>query len=225
MQPYFFPYAGYFQLADAVDRFVFYDDVNFIKGGWINRNRLIISGKVAWFTVPLANASPNKRINEISVQPGRVWKKKILESVKQSYSKAPNFKEIYEIFEAVVMRDNDSLASIAEDSVVAIARYLGLNTEFVVSTCRYANAHLQGVSRVLDICVQEGALEYHNLPGGIDLYSKPDFEAEGIELTFVQPLLTEYSHNSTPFKPGLSIIDLLMFNNRSTSLQLLRGIP
>ena len=67
MQPYLFPYVGYYQLAAAVDKFVFYDDVNYMKGGWINRNRLIISGQVKYFTLPLVNGSPNNKINEVLV--------------------------------------------------------------------------------------------------------------------------------------------------------------
>ena len=68
MQPYLFPYLGYFQLIAAVDKFVFYDDVNFIKNGWINRNRLLISGKVNYITIPLSGASSFLKINQVLVQ-------------------------------------------------------------------------------------------------------------------------------------------------------------
>ena len=74
MQPYFFPYIGYWQLIHAVDHFVIYDDVNYIKGGWINRNRILINGKPAYITVPLHKASAFKRICDTDLQPSPFWR-------------------------------------------------------------------------------------------------------------------------------------------------------
>jgi hypothetical protein len=224
MQPYLFPYAGYFQLVAAVDRFVFYDDVNYIKGGWINRNRLFLSREVSWLTFPLCDASPNGKINQVHVQPGPAWKRKLLASVRQSYSKAPFFEQAFALFADIVLTEETSLSVLARASVVNVARYLGLRTEFVVSTGRYGNEDLRGQDRVLDICRWEGASEYHNLPGGAGLYSGEAFFAAGVDLHFVEPRLIEYSQLQPPFKPGLSVLDVLMFNDRVAALRLLGGV-
>lgn len=221
MQPYLFPYVGYFQLIAAVDHFVFYDDVNYIKGGWINRNRLYLSGKTDWFTLPLRDASPYKKINEIHVRQDGVWKHKLLTSVRQSYGKASYFEQAYALLESIVLSNETSLTTLARESVIAVVRYLGLKTEFSISTGRYDNETLHGSERILDICRQEGATEYHNLPGGMALYSAEEFSNVGVELRFMQPSLTEYRQLEMPFKPGLSILDVLMFNDRLSSLHLL----
>lgn len=223
MQPYLFPYVGYFQLVSAVDRFVFFDDVNFISRGWINRNRLTLSGSVSWVTFPLSGASQNRKINELHVQPDGAWRRKLLASVRHSYARAPCFQQAYALLEGILMSGETSLSVLARESVVAVARHLGLGTEFVVSTGRYGNEGLRGPDRVLDICRQEGASEYHNLPGGMALYSPEAFSAAGVELCFVQPTLGEYRQLEEPFKPGLSMLDVLMFNDRVSSLRLLGG--
>lgn len=221
MQPYLFPYIGYFQLIAAVDRFIFYDDVNFLKGGWINRNRLFLSGQVSWFTLHLQGASPHSKINEVYVQPNGTWRRKLLASVRQSYGRAPCFESAYALLEKIVLSGERSLSSLSRESVMAVADYLGLDTEFAVSTGRYNNENLRASARILDICRQEQALEYHNLPGGMELYSAEELALAGVDLHFVQPKLLEYPQLAAPFKPGLSILDVLMFNDRKSSRRLL----
>ena len=221
MQPYLFPYTGYFQLVAAVDRFVFFDDVNFIKHGWINRNRLFLSGSVSWFTLPVSGGSPNRKINELRVQSDGPWRRKLLASVRQSYDKAPCFEQAYALLEGIVQSEETSLSVLARESVMAVARYLGLGTEFVISTGRYGNEDLRGEDRILDICRQEQAIEYHNLPGGEALYSPEAFAAAGVELHFVRPRLAEYRQFGASFTAGLSMLDVLMFNDRTSSLRLL----
>lgn len=221
MQPYLFPYLGYFQLVRRVDRFVFYDDVNYINRGWVNRNRLSISGRTAWFTFPLSGASQHQKINEVQIQPDGAWRRKLLASVRHSYAKAPYFEQAYVLLADMVESPEPSLSIIARESVVTVARYLGLDTEFVCSTGRYGNEALRGPERVLDICRREGATEYHNLPGGTAMYSPEPFAAAGVALRFVQPELPAYRQSRLPFQPGLSILDVLMFNDRATTLRLL----
>ena len=99
MQPYFFPYVGYWQLLNAVDRFVVYDDVNYIKGGWINRNRILINGKPSYITIPLNRASPNNLICDLTLQTSPVWRRKMIKSIENTYRKAPYFDEIFPTIE------------------------------------------------------------------------------------------------------------------------------
>jgi hypothetical protein len=213
MQPYFFPYVGYFQLIGAVDKFVFYDDVNFIKNGWINRNRLYLAGDVRYITVPLSGASPFEKINQVAVLPGDGWRQKMLESVRHSYSKAPHFEVVNELLSSVVLANEHRIGELAKKSVIAVCDYLGLQTEFVMTSVDYANESLSGTERVLDICAREGARDYINLPGGRALYDDGVFRNRGLALHFIQPRLTPYKQFSPEFEAGLSMLDVLMFNS------------
>ena len=222
MQPYLFPYLGYYQLAAAVDRFVFYDDVKFIKNGWINRNRLFLSGDVRYFTVPLLGASSTSNIAQVGVQPGEVWRRKILESIAQSYGQAPQLVPVMAVVSEVLGNpQTDSMGTLAKQSVLAVADYLGLKTAFVWTSQEYGNASLRGVDRVLDICGREGASCYVNLPGGRSLYDAAQFAASGIELAFIEPKLPPYDCGRRPFHAGLSIIDVLMWNDRAAIREML----
>ena len=212
MQPYLFPYLGYFSLLGSVDRFVFYDDVDFIKSGWINRNRLYLSGDVRYFTIPLLGASSNLKINEIKVQPVKVWQRKIVQSIRQSYSKAPYFKQTIDLVEDVFSVGCDNISEYATHSVMKTTERLGLNVDFVKSSSVYNNQELSGVARVVDICLKERACEYLNLPGGQELYKESDFSRNGIKLGFVEAEIKSYPQFDRAFAPGLSIIDVLMFN-------------
>jgi hypothetical protein len=222
MQPYFFPYLGYFQLVGAVDKFVFYDDVNFIKNGWINRNRLFLSGAPRYITVPLSGASPFEKINQVALLQGDGWRRKVLESVRHSYSKAPYFTSVNELLASVLFAKEDRIGEIAKKSILAVCDYLGLQSEFVNTSAVYANESLNGIERVLDICAREGAQEYFNLPGGRELYDEAAFRNRGIALEFVQPRLTSYNQFAREFQAGLSILDVLMFNNRSAVVSMIR---
>lgn len=213
MQPYLFPYAGYFNLVGQVDKFVFYDDVNFIKGGWINRNRLLLSGDVRYFTVPLSGASPNLKINQVKLQPKAAWERKLLESIRQSYSKAPNFAACFDLLREVFDGDFDDIGALARRSVVKSAERMGYGTHFVDSSAIYGNAGLVAQERVIDICLREGARTYINLPGGKVLYSAGAFLEKGVELRFTCPALAPYRQFDKPFEPGLSIVDMMMFNS------------
>ena len=212
MQPYFFPYIGYFRLMQAVDKFVFYDDVNFIKGGWINRNRLLLGGKIGYFTVPLSEASSFSPINSIRIKKDYPWETRILAQVSASYSRAPYYGPVMELLKEVIASHDGYISTLARKSVLAVAEYLSIKRDFEVSSGVYGNQNLKGVGRVLDICKREAASIYLNLPGGRDLYLEKDFLREGVKLAFIDGVMHEYPQLSVDFQPGLSIIDALMFN-------------
>src|ERR1041384_2809372 len=111
MQPYFFPYAGYFQLLHAADCFVFFDDVNFIKKGWINRNNILYQGKIHPFTIPLAKVSQNKRINETEISDYAGWKAGFKKLLHESYRKAPQFAEVNALVENILDKKEYTLIS------------------------------------------------------------------------------------------------------------------
>jgi hypothetical protein len=224
MQPYFFPYIGYFQLLKVIDKFVVYDDVAFIKQGWINRNRILVNGQATYLTVPVKHASSFRPIREIEVDDGpqnRLWPARLLNSIDNAYRRAPEFAHVFPLVEAVLLSGAVGVADLAVRSLLAVARHLDLHPEWVETSSVYANAELTAQDRVLDICRAEGAAEYVNAQGGAALYSTDDFARAGIRLRFIQADPLEYTQFGAPFVPWLSIIDVLMFNSPTAVRELL----
>lgn len=216
MQPYLFPYIGYFQLIAAVDKFVIYDDVNFIKGGWINRNNVLINKKSTLFTVPLDKASPFLLINEtrINLKFYDNWKIKFLRSIEQSYKKSEFFSDVYPLVEKILdNQESDLICKLALRSIKIICSYLQIQTEIVDTSEIYINKKLSGQVRVLDICKVEKATHYINPIGGIQLYSKNIFNNNNVVLNFIKAKPICYKQFENEFQSWLSIIDILMFNS------------
>jgi len=211
MQPYCFPYIGYFQLIGSVDKFIFYDDVNFIKKGWINRNRILTNGEPAYFTIPVKGASQNKLINQIEFLDAASKLKKTIEQV---YKKAPHFSAVADLVFDCLTYKTCLISELAANSVIATSRFLGLNTVFEKSSALYpASQGLEKTERLIQICKLNNATEYHNPIGGQLIYDKRDFLASNIELKFLQTQAIEYCQFGKEFVPFLSIIDVLMFNS------------
>jgi hypothetical protein len=213
MQPYFFPYIGYFQLIDAVDKFIIYDDVNYINRGWINRNNLLVGGKSFLFTLPLREASQNKKIHEIAITQDRKVIDKLLKTVAANYKKASYFEPVYELVGQIFNNSATSIAGFNLVQLKSICRYIGIDTQIEESSTFYNNAHLKGEERIVDICARESASVYINPIGGVELYNRNLFEEKGVELCFLKTTMIEYAQFTNPFVPWLSIIDVLMFNN------------
>lgn len=214
MQPYIFPYIGYFQLINAVDKFVIYDDVNFINKGWINRNRTLNNGKESLFSIPLKEASQNKLINEIEVNWDSAWKSKFLKTLEQCYKKAPFYQETLSIIEQTLQIDNEPISKVIENNLRLICHYLDIKTEIISSSAIYKNTHLKAQERILDICLQEKATHYINPIGGLELYDKDFFEVKSIKMNFIKSNTIDYKQYKNEFVPWLSMIDVLMFNSK-----------
>lgn len=212
MQPYFLPYIGYIQLVNAVDKFVLYDDVNFINRGYINRNNLLMNGQPLLFTIPLQNASQNRLIREITLTEDKSWQKRLLKTVEQSYRKAPHFETIYPIFTEILAYESDNVGDYCRNALQRVCDYLEIGTEIVPTSSIYRNTHLKAQERILDICRQEKASHYINPQGGMELYDRNIFAENGIKLSFLKAKLTPYPQFKAPFVPALSILDVLMFN-------------
>ena len=185
MQPYFFPYIGYWQLIYAVDRFVIYDDVNYIKSGWINRNRLLVNGKSTYITVPMNQASSYKRICDISLQSSLVWRDKLIKMVEITYRKSPYFFDVFPVVKKLIHYETDSLSDYLVNQLQTLAVFMGINTDFVLTSMCYENNELSGQNRILDICKQEGATTYINPQGGQSLYNRVAFAQSGLDLKFL----------------------------------------
>lgn len=215
MQPYFLPYIGYWQLLNAVDQYVIYDDVNFIKGGWINRNNILINNEAKLFNIQMQGASSNKLINEIEVSKNQVWKKKFLKTIENSYSKAPFYKAVYPVIENIINYDETNLAKYISHSISKVCGYLNIDTKLIISSDINKDNDLKGQDKVIEICKIMGADEYYNSIGGQSLYSYSDFEKHGVKLRYLKTNISKYKQFNDEFVPGLSIIDIMMFNSVS----------
>lgn len=214
MQPYFVPYIGYWQLMNLVDQYVIYDDVNYIKGGWINRNRILVNGNPKYFNIPMLGATPNLLINQIKVDHNRAIIKKNLRSIEGAYKKAPYYESVYPMIEDILWCEENNIAKYIEHSFRIICEYLGIQTKLLVSSDLDKDSKLKGQDKVLAICHLLNATEYYNAIGGQDLYSFETFRAHGFELYFVKTQDIEYEQFGGNFQANLSIIDVMMFNDR-----------
>lgn len=213
MQPYFFPYIGYFQLISAVDVFVIYDDVNYIKKGWINRNTILVNGKGFLFNIPLQEVSQNKIIDQINIDKNSNWKKNLLKTITLSYKKAPFFDEVFPIIENIIVQDEKNLAKFITYSLREICNFLSIKTIIMISSDIEKNNVLKGEDKIIEICKKVKADKYINAAGGTALYDKNIFLKHNISLNFIKSKPIIYSQFNKEFISWLSIIDVLMFNS------------
>ena len=211
MQPYFMPYIGYFQLMKAVDKYVVYDDVNYIKGGWVSRNNIIVNGEQKMFTITLKGTSSNKLFNEIEI--GDDFHK-FEKTLKLNYSKAIYFDTTMDLLKRIFSYPEKQLALFLSNSFKEILSYLEIETEILLSSELSKDNSLKGKERVFDICHLLQANRYYNAIGGEKLYDKLEFEKHGIHLNFLDTIVKEYRQMSKTFIPNLSIIDVLMNNSK-----------
>ena len=210
MQPYFLPYIGYWQLINAVDKYVIYDDVNFINRGWINRNNILLNKQQFLFTLSLSGASQNKLINEIAVGEDQT---KLIKTFSTAYGKAPFFDKIFPIVKQIFAYNDKNLAKFIGNSIIQITDYLDLKTEFIYSSEIEKDCSLKGQEKIISICNTLQTTEYFNAIGGMELYNKDDFEENGIKLRFLKTQAIEYKQFNNSFLQNLSILDVMMFNS------------
>ena len=207
MQPYFFPYIGYFQLIAQSGVFVFHDDAQYIKGGWVNRNRIMDDkGREAWITLPVAAASHRLGICERSYLPGKNDARRILRQIEQAYFRSPNFGRVYPLLSEIMEFGDVNVAAFNINLVEAIWRHLGLGARLVRSSALSIPRELTGQSRVIDICRRLGATRYVNPIAGSELYTGAAFAERGVELAFLETAILPREGKY----PHLSIVHTLM---------------
>ena len=211
MQPYLFPYIGYWQLINAVDTFVIYDDVNFIKQSYINRNYLLQNNESKIFTLELLGASSNKLINEIEIGKNR---KKILKTIEQNYRKTPYFKVAFPLLKEILEYPENNLSKFIAYSLEKISEYLSIDTKIIYSSNIDKDNSLKGEDKVIHICKLLNTKSYINAIGGESLYSKDNFNSNDINLYFLNTKNIKYKQFNNKFVPYLSIIDIMMFNSK-----------
>jgi hypothetical protein len=213
MQPYFFPYIGYWQLLNSVDTFVIYDNIQYTKKGWINRNRFLQNGKDRLFSIPLKKDSDFKDIRDRVIS-NDFNKKKMLDQIVCSYRKAPYFKEVYPLIEDIIINSEKNLFNYIFYSIKKTCKYLGINTSLILSSSIDMDHSLKAERKVMEICKKLNSKNYINTIGGKELYNISDFNDAGINLNFIKTKKIEYKQFDNEFVPWLSIIDVMMFNSK-----------
>ena len=222
MQPYFFPYLGYWQLMNAVDTYVICDDVAFIKQGWIQRNRIKGLNGPLYIRLQIHNASPNRRINELSIMHNERMERNRILTLKSVYAHAPYFEQTMELFERIVNYEEDNLARFLTYAIHSVADYLQMTTKFLVSSELEKDNSLKAQDRVLNICEILGADTYINAIGGKELYDSESFAQRNLSLKFLR--MDDdivYPQGKGEFIPSLSILDVMMYNSVEEIRQLL----
>ena len=218
MQPYFFPYIGYFHLMQEVNVFVIADDLNYIKNGYINRNSILLNNETFKITLQLNGASQNKLINEIEVGNN---KSKLLETIRRAYKKAPYFNDVFPLIEDIMLNEEKNLARFLGDSLIKISNYLNIEVKILYSSEIDKDNSLTYDDRIIDICKRLDMNCYINAIGGKVLYSKDTFMKQNLELYFINSQISQYKQFNDNFIPNLSIIDLMMFNSKENLTTLL----
>ncbi len=218
-QPYFIPYIGYWQLIKSTDIFLVCDDYNYIKGGWINRNRILNGSDPIYFNLSLDKASQNKLINETFIKDIEIEKQ--LRSLECSYKKAPNFQDGYKLMETILSCPERNLAYFLENSIKVVNEYLGIKTKIMRTSDIEGNSLLKREFRIYDFCEKLGADHYINAIGGMELYDFEEFKKRNLNLSFLKTNDITYKQFGNNFIENLSIIDVIMFNSKEEVIKML----
>ncbi len=220
MQPYFLPYIGYFQLINAVDEFIVYDNIQFSKKGWFHRNRMLQNSKDEYFSLTLKKDSDYLDVKDRSLSDG--WstdRDKILRKINENYKKAPFFREVYPLIEEIFLYSESNLFAYIYHSLQKLCRYLGINTPLTVSSTIDIDHTLKSQAKVLELTKAVGGDFYLNPIGGLELYNTQDFEKEGVTLRFHKARPVTYKQLGGDFVPWLSILDVLAFNPKEQVME------
>jgi len=211
MQPYLLPYIGYWQLINAVDTFVIYDDVNFIKRGFINRNVILENGRPQRFTLELKGASQNKLINEIEVGNNSL---KLIKNFELNYKKTPFFDSAFPVLKDILDYPEKNLARFIGYSIKKMTDYLEIDTKLIYSSELDKNNELRAQNKLIDICQRLNSIHYINAINGKKMYQKEKFLEKNIKLNFLETNIVEYKQfgNKNNFISHLSIVDIIMYN-------------
>lgn len=222
MQPYLFPYIGYWQLINAVDTFVVYDNIQFSKSGWFHRNNILLNGKKTLFSIPLKKDSDSLDVVDRFVSDeAQKQINKILGQIKNAYNKAPYFKEVFPFIKSIFLYDEKNLFRYIHNSIVEVCAYLDINTQIIISSTIEIDHGLKSQEKVIALNKAMDSTQYINPIGGTELYDTDVFQNENIHLNFLESEVPEYRQFKEEFVPYLSIIDILMFNSKEEVKEML----
>lgn len=212
LQPSYIPWRGYFHQIYKSDVFVFYDDVQYDRGGWRNRNRIKTSAGPVWLTIPVAkkgSVESQAPINSIRINWDRPWTKSHWATIQQSYGKAPFFETYREALENIYGRRPDMLADFTIETTIELAGMLGLGSKRFVRSSQLS-AKGAKTERLVSILQEVGATHYISGPSASAYLEEERLAAAGVSLEYMQYQYEPYPQLFPPFEPQVSIIDLLM---------------
>ncbi|HUN92747.1 MAG TPA: WbqC family protein [Burkholderiaceae bacterium] len=221
MQPYFFPYVGYFQLMAAVDVFVLHDDVQFIKAGWVHRNRFLLNGEAAWFGLQLAQGPSTALIREREIAPS-FDATQLVRRIAAAYHRAPERDAALQLLQDVLAAGDRGLADVNERGLRRVGEFLRIATPIVRSSSLQLDPELRAQARVIEIVRRMRGDTYVNPIGGLELYDEAAFAEAGQQLRFHRCGEVAYPQFGSTFVPSLSILDVLMFNAPASVAAMLR---
>lgn len=219
MQPYFFPYLGYFSLIKHTDEFILFDSVQFIRHGWIERNR-ILKPNEGWqyIAVPLQKHNLSTIIQDIKINNNEDWRTKIFAQLEHYKKKSPFYNETIDVVKKALSLPPTSITELNFQILQTVCEYLDIpfNCQIFSKMDLQIEPALDADEWALNICKALGYIdEYWNPPGGMEFFDRSKYEQAGIKLVFQKPILEFYSQRRGPenFENGLSIIDIMMFNS------------
>ncbi len=215
LQPYLFPYIGYFQLISYCDIIVLHDDVQYISGGWINRNRILVNGVPTWLTLPVCAAPHSRAINQRSYTQGEGGPARIVNRIKSAYHKATEIDRVLPVITDIMAYKDSNVADFNAYAIAVITRHLNIDISILRSSAIPGLDGLKGVDRVIALCKALGASTYVNPIGGIGLYAPDVFAEAGIDLCFLKALPRAYPQFTPSFIPCLSVVDVMMHNDQA----------
>lgn len=222
MQPYLFPYLGYFQLIAASSLFILGDSLQYTRRGWINRNRLLVGGQPWQFSVPLEQGARSQAINQrLLSEQMRLTSQRLLHTIRHSYHRAPCYPQVFPLVEEILENPERNLAHFTEHSIRRICNYLEIDTPIARISDMGLAGDIDREQRLIHVVKRSGGNVYLNPEGGRHLYSPDVFHSHGVELRFLRMDEFSYRQFDDDFVPSLSIIDVLMFNQPDEMRRLL----
>jgi len=223
MQPYLFPYLGYFQLIAISDVFVLGDDLQYVKGSWMNRNRVLVNGQPKLITFPLKKGRQAESVNQRWLcDDFEREADALLRMLERCYAKAPQREQVLPLLRDILHYPERNLALFTENSIRRLCAYLDIETPIHCGSSLGLPARMEMQDRVIQICHRMDGELYLNPIGGLELYCPARFRADGLLLRFLRMDDITYAQFKHPFVPSLSIIDVLMFNSRDEIKELLQ---
>ena len=216
IQPYLFPYVGYFQLMAACDELLLLDDVQYVTRRWINRNRILVNGEPSWITLPVRHACRDLPINERRYAREPLTARRVLHQIEAAYRRAPHLASVLALVDDALTGTDDNVARINARALALVAGAVGIDTPVVLASDTRGNRGLRGEDAIIELCRRRGATAYLNPIGGSGLYDSSRFAAAGLSLEFLQFEAPAYPQFGAPFVPRLSIVDVMMFNALAT---------
>lgn len=225
MQPYFFPYIGYYSLVANTDWFVFFDTPQYIRRGWINRNRILsCKNEPIYVNIPIHKTDRSTAIKDIRIDNDLSWKEKMYGQLTVYKTKAPNYNDVMDLVHDVIETDTQSLSIMAQKSITETMRYLNISKEYdLFSEMGLPEFTVSAPDEwALYITKELGYDTYINPIGGMTFFDRTKYAAQGIKLFFLQQELIPYRQFGQPFEPGLSMIDVMMFCSKEEIIDMMK---